>query len=85
MWQQVRRLAAADVEDRRLQQVFDRGVGRVHHLPGEAEAPGFFGVLGEMGGVAAMLVPVVAVAVLDLGHDDRAGGLWRGTAAPSRC
>ena len=55
-----------------MEQVFDRGVGRVHHLPGEAEAPGFFGVLGEMGGVAAMLVPVVAFAVLDLGHDDRA-------------
>src|SRR6478609_7538221 len=56
VWQQVRRLAAADVEDRRLEQVFDCGVGRVHHLPGEAEAPGFLGVLGEMSSVAAMLV-----------------------------
>ena len=55
-----------------MEQVFDRGVGRVHHLPGEAEAPGFFGVLGEMGGVAAMLIPDVAFAVLHFGHDDRA-------------
>ena len=55
----------------RLEQVFDCGVGRVHHLPGEAEAPGFFGVLGEMGGVAAMLVPHIAFAVLHFGHDDR--------------
>ena len=69
--QQVRRLAAADVQHGRLQQVFDGGGRRVHHLPREAELPGFFGVGGEIGGIAAVLVPFVAVAVLELGDDDR--------------
>ena len=46
-------------------------------MPSETEAPGFFGVLGEMGGIAAMLIPDVAFAVLDLGHDDRAAAFGK--------
>ncbi len=74
-------LAAADVEDGRLQQVFNRCRGRIHYLPGKAEAPGLFGVFGEVGGVAAMLVPGVAIAILDLGHDDGRRPLERNSKA----
>ena len=68
--QQRDRPAAADVEHRRLQQIFDRGPLGVDRLPGEPQIPFLLGVRDEIGRIAAMLIPMLRLAVFELRHHD---------------
>ena len=47
----------------------------IDHLPGQVALPFLFDVAGQVGQIAAMMVPIVARAVLQLGHQHRAAAL----------
>ena len=62
--------AAADVEHRSLQQIFDRSGHRIENLPGEVEIPLLLGVTGQVCRVILVLIPVLFVSVSKFGQDD---------------
>ena len=80
-----RALAAAKIKDRRLEQVLGGRPREVHDLPGQVALPARFRIARQVGHVAAVVVPIVAVrvAVLELGQQDRPASPSRETTAHS--
>ena len=72
---ELRRVAAVDEQDRRFQQIFDRGHLRIDHLIGQVAVPRLFDVADQVEQCAAMSVPIVLRAVLQVRNDDRSPSL----------